>query len=343
MRSRVSQAGTPRISMATLIMVMISFLACFYVAGRLWQDAEIRSLLVGSIETNNGQGPGALSIDDTLKMFDCKGQQKRLAELEMELAAARTQGYVSKLKHPTTDNTTTTVRLHAVIGINTGFGQRSRRDSIRSTWMYTGAALKKLEVDKGMVIRFVVGRSPNKGDSLDRLIDAENSETKDFLILNNHVEEPEEFPRKAKFFFSVAVETWDADFYMKVDDDVFVKIDKLGEMLATHWDKPRVYVGCMKSGEVVTDSKQRWYEPEYWKFGDEKSYFRHAGGQMYGISKALAQYISINSAYLHVYQHEDVSVGSWMIGLDVEHVDERRLCCASPSNGAICATPNSRR
>jgi hypothetical protein len=29
--------------------------------------------------------------------------------------------------------------------------------------------------------------------------------------------------------------------------------DKLGTMLASHLKKPRVYVGCMKSGEVVSD------------------------------------------------------------------------------------------
>lgn len=51
-----------------------------------------------------------------------------------------------------------------------------------------------------------------------------------FCILFNvylqeeHVEVPEELATKAKNFFSVAVETWDADFYMKVDDDVLVNI-----------------------------------------------------------------------------------------------------------------------
>jgi hypothetical protein len=33
---------------------------------------------------------------------------------------------------------------------------------------------------------------------------------------------------------------------------------------------------------------------------------------------------------LHKYRNEDVSLGSWMIGLDVEYLDERRLCCGSP-------------
>ena len=33
---------------------------------------------------------------------------------------------------------------------------------------------------------------------------------------------------------------------------------------------------------------------------------------------------------MHKYTNEDVSFGSWLIGLDVEHVDERSLCCGTP-------------
>lgn len=33
---------------------------------------------------------------------------------------------------------------------------------------------------------------------------------------------------------------------------------------------------------------------------------------------------------LHKYANEDVSLGSWFIGLDVEHIDDRRICCGSP-------------
>jgi hypothetical protein len=38
------------------------------------------------------------------------------------------------------------------------------------------------------------------------------------------VEAPEERPRKMKSFFIHAVENWDADFYAKANDDVYVNI-----------------------------------------------------------------------------------------------------------------------
>lgn len=36
---------------------------------------------------------------------------------------------------------------------------------------------------------------------------------------------------------------------------------------------------------------------------------------------------------LRIYAHDDVSVGSWFIGADVKHVDERKFCCSSWSSG----------
>lgn len=36
---------------------------------------------------------------------------------------------------------------------------------------------------------------------------------------------------------------------------------------------------------------------------------------------------------LRTYAHDDVSAGSWFIGLDVKHVDEGKFCCASWSSG----------
>ncbi|KAL2558148.1 Hexosyltransferase [Forsythia ovata] len=61
-------------------------------------------------------------------------------------------------------------------------------------------------------------------------------------------------------------------------------------------------------------------------------YFRHASGEIFAISQALAQFISINRLFLHMYSHDDVSAGSWFIGLDVKHVDEGKFCCSSWSS-----------
>ncbi|GFZ06642.1 Galactosyltransferase family protein [Actinidia rufa] len=252
----------------------------------------------------------------------------------MELAKARQEGFISK---HSSDNsrTNTKKKILAVIGIITKFGRKNNRLAIRKAWMPTGAALKKLQDEKGVIVRFVIGRSANRGDSMDREIDSENGQSNDFIILKDHTEVPEEDPKKSKLFLIHAVEHWDAEFYVKVKDDVYINIDALGASLANHLDKPRVYIGCMKSGEVFSEPTHKWFEPDWWKFGDGKSYLRHASGEIYAISRALAQFVSINRSILRTYAHDDVSTGSWFIGLDVKHVDEGKFCCSSWSSEAL--------
>lgn len=324
-----------RSRISTLMLCMFATMASLYVAGRLWQDAENRVYLSKELDRVTGQGQSAISVDDTLKIIGCREQQKKLSALEMELVAARQEGFVTK--HLTeTNRISPKKRPLVVIGILTTFGRKNNRDAIRKAWMATGVALKKMEDQKGIIPRFVIGRSSNHGDDMDMAIDRENKQTNDFIILENHVEASEELPKKTKAFFTHASENWNAEFYAKVNDDVYINIDILGNTLATHMDKPRLYIGCMKSGEVFSEQSHRWYESDWWKFGDGKTYFRHASGEMFVISKALAKFVSINRSILRTYAHDDVSTGSWFIGLDVKHVDERKFCCSSWS-GAICA------
>ncbi|XP_027110152.1 hydroxyproline O-galactosyltransferase HPGT1 isoform X1 [Coffea eugenioides] len=340
MQTKVSNANRHsgiviRSRTSTMMLSMFATLASFYVAGRLWQDAEERVLLTKELDRITGQGHSAISVDDTLKIIACREQKKKLSALEMELVAARQEGFVSS--HLPEKNSISNKRPLVVIGILTGFSHKSKRDAIRKAWMGAGKVLKKIEDEKGIIARFVIGRSSNRGDSLDRSIDNENKETNDFLILENHVEALEEQPNKTKSFFAYAAENWDADFFAKINDDVYLNIDALGNTLAGYVDKPRVYVGCMKSGEVFSEQSHRWYEPDWWKFGDGKTYFRHASGEMFVVSKALAKFISINRSILRAYAHDDVTVGSWFIGSDVKYVDERKFCCSSWSTGAICS------
>lgn len=46
------------------------------------------------------------------------------------------------------------------------------------------------------------------------------------IIFQEHVEGYLELSAKTKTYFTTAVQLWDADFYVKVDDDVHVNIGK---------------------------------------------------------------------------------------------------------------------
>ncbi|XP_042480726.1 beta-1,6-galactosyltransferase GALT31A isoform X2 [Macadamia integrifolia] len=350
--SRHSKAGGVGVSTRWVtLLCILSFCLGVLVVDRLWATPDtIKPDKEGStVEKHQEQDPELVvncdKKDSSLHAGDILAQvsrthdvimnlDKTISSLEMQLAVARaaktgneegspmvTKPGVEQLERQ---------KVFYVMGIITAFSSRKRRDSIRETWMPQGDELRRLEKEKGIVIRFVIGHSATPGGVLDRAVDAEDEQRHDFLRLN-HVEGYHELSSKTQIYFSTAVAKWDADFYIKVDDDVHVNPGMIASTLAHHRSKPRVYIGCMKSGPVLSQKGVKYHEPEYWKFGEEgNKYFRHATGQLYAISKDLATYISVNRHALHKYANEDVSLGSWFIGLDVEHVDDRSLCCGTP-------------
>ncbi|GLT85300.1 hypothetical protein SLE2022_034930 [Rubroshorea leprosula] len=328
-RSKPLQTSKP-----SLLLAFFSCVAWLYIAGRLWQDAENRTLLANLLKKNSEQRPKVLTVEDKLMVLGCKDLERRIVEVEMELTLAKSQGYLKNQLQQS--GSLSEQKLLAVIGVYTGFGGRLTRNTFRGSWMPKGDALKKLE-ERGVVIRFVIGRSANRGDSLDRNIDEENRVTKDFLFLEGHEEAQEELPKKAKYFFITAFQNWDAEFYVKVDDNIDIDLEGLIGLLEKRRGQDGAYIGCMKSGEVVSEEGRPWYEPDWWKFGDEKSYFRHAAGSLIILSKNLVQYISVNSASLKSYAHDDISVGSWMMGVQATHIDDNRLCCSSIRQDKVCS------
>ncbi|KAL9266425.1 Hydroxyproline O-galactosyltransferase HPGT3-like protein [Drosera capensis] len=320
-RSKSSSSSSSS-SRSSLLLAFMACLAWLYVAGRLWQDAENRVVLTNLLSRTLDQRPKVSTVDDKLKMLGCKDLERRIAAAEMDLTLAKSQGYLgNQSKH---SGASSGKKFLAVIGVYTGFGSHLKRNMFRRSWMPTGDKLRKLE-EEGVIIRFVIGRSPNRGDSLDRGIDKENQRTQDFFILEGHEEAEEELPKKAKFFFSTAVQNWDAEFYVKVDDGIKLDLDGLIELLRKRQDQQDAYIGCMKSGEVIVEEGKQWYEPEWWKFGDQKLYFRHAAGPLLILSRSLAHYIFVNSVSLKTYAHDDISIGSWMIGLQATYIDDIRL------------------
>ncbi|CAI0379843.1 unnamed protein product [Linum tenue] len=328
----------------TLLLCIGCFCTGMLFSDRMWSVPEVNDMpgtkMVEDGKLNfvaEGCAPQNMVVDNNQPHVSPPNRtlDKTISSLEMELAAARAEQESMLNGSPISDNlkaseSTGKRKYLMVVGINTAFSSRKRRDSVRATWMPQGDKRKKLEEEKGIIMRFVIGHSATAGGILDRAIEAEDRKHGDFLRLE-HVEGYLELSAKTKTYFTTAVALWDAEFYVKVDDDIHVNIATLGATLSSHRSKPRVYIGCMKSGPVLAQKGVKYHEPEYWKFGEEgNKYFRHATGQIYALSNDLATYISINQHVLHKYTNEDVSLGSWLIGLDVEHIDDRRLCCGTP-------------
>ena len=67
-------------------------------------------------------------------------QQKKLSALETELAAAKQEGFTSKVLTEN-DGAHAKKRHLVVIGIMTRFGNKNNRDAVRKAWMGTGRIL----------------------------------------------------------------------------------------------------------------------------------------------------------------------------------------------------------
>ncbi|CAN1761976.1 Probable beta-1,3-galactosyltransferase 12 [Linum perenne] len=142
------------------------------------------------------------------------------------------------------------------VGIQTGFDSVDRRAALRETWFPSDPdGLLRLEQATGLAFRFVIGYSkdPKKMQQLQKEVE----KYRDFLIIDNE-EEYLKLPYKTLTFFKAAYKHFEAEYYVKADDDIYLRPDRLATLLAKERTHSRTYIGCMKKGPVITDPKLKW-------------------------------------------------------------------------------------
>lgn len=222
-------------------------------------------------------------------------------------------------------------KVLGVVGIQTGFGSVERRKALRETWFPTDPeGIFRLEQATGLAFRFVIGRTSDSRKMAE--LDKEIEKYKDFIRLDVE-EEYLKLTQKTLAFFKAVYILFDADFYVKADDDIYLRPDRLATLLAKDRTSPRTYLGCMKKGPVITDQKFKWFEPQGYLLGSE--YFYHAYGPIYALSgEVVASLAFARNDSFRFFSNEDVTVGAWMLGMNVNHEDNRDLCdpqCTSTS------------
>jgi len=101
--------------------------------------------------------------------------------------------------------------------------------------------------------------------------------------------------------------------------------DRLSLLLAKERSHPQTYIGCMKKGPVFTDPKLKWYEPQSFLLGSE--YFLHAYGPIYALSAdVVASLVALRNNSFRMFSNEDVTIGSWMLAMNVNHENTHALC-----------------
>ncbi|GLJ38607.1 hypothetical protein SUGI_0787180 [Cryptomeria japonica] len=217
------------------------------------------------------------------------------------------------------------------VGIQTGFDSVDRRRALRKTWLPSDQdGLLRLEEMTGLAFRFVIGQ---KNDATKmRELESEIKKYNDFLRVDTE-EDYHKLQYKTLAFFKAAFRLFDADYYVKADDDIYLRPDRLSTLLAKKRFSPRTYLGCMKKGPVFKDPNLKWYEPLGDMLGNE--YFIHAYGPIYVLSAEIVAGLAVlNNDSFRMFSNEDVTIGAWMLAMNVDHEDNRELCspqCTSTS------------
>ncbi|GAB4837105.1 hypothetical protein Ancab_002016 [Ancistrocladus abbreviatus] len=214
-------------------------------------------------------------------------------------------------------------KLLGFVGIQTGFSSADRRQALRSTWFPTDPDdLIRLEQSTGLAFRFVIGRS--KDAKKMAKLEKEVEMYKDFMLIDVE-EEYARLPYKTLAYFKAAFELFEADYYVKADDDIYLRPDRLATLLAKERSSSMTYIGCMKKGPVITDPKMKWFESQGHLIGNE--YFLHAYGPIYILSsEVVASLASLRNNSMRMFSNEDVTIGSWMLSMNVHHEDNRAIC-----------------
>ncbi|KAL8505732.1 hypothetical protein ACS0TY_016811 [Phlomoides rotata] len=232
----------------------------------------------------------------------------------------------------TSDSSPKRHKVMGFVGIQTGFGSAARRRSLRQTWFPSDRqGLQRLEESTGLVFRFIIGRTSDRSKMA--ALKKEVAQYDDFVLLDIE-EEYSKLPYKTLAFFKAAYALYESDFYVKADDDIYLRPDRLSLLLAKERPHSQTYLGCMKKGPVFTDPKLKWYEPLSNLLG--KEYFLHAYGPIYALSAdVVASLVVLRNDSFRMFSNEDVTIGSWMLAMNVNHEDSKLLCQAECTSSSI--------
>ncbi|VAH15359.1 unnamed protein product [Triticum turgidum subsp. durum] len=188
-------------------------------------------------------------------------------------------------------------KVLAVVGVHTELGSAARRAALRATWFPPNPeGVVSLEHGFGLSFRFVIARTKDKEKMAD--LQKEVDMYHDFLFID--ADEGKKPPEKMLAYFKAAYDMFHAEFYVKADDTIYLRPDRLAALLAKDRLHHRTYIGCMKKGPVVSDPNMKWYESSYGLLGNE--YFMHASGSLYALSSEVVGAIATtNNDRLVVY------------------------------------------
>ena len=189
--------------------------------------------------------------------------------------------------------------------------KREARNAIRQTWA-------RVQPTNTLVL-FIIGTGL-LDTAAKSLIIAENEVHRDIVVLEDFKESYIKLTQKVLETMKWMTQNIEFNYFMKVDDDTFVRLDMVLKHLASK-SKERLYWGYFKHRSPIS-RRGKWAEPKQYICD---RYVSYALGGGYIISKDLVEYIATNSQRLQMFRNEDVAIGTWLAPLEVIRTHDKRF------------------
>ena len=199
----------------------------------------------------------------------------------------------------------------------------TRRTAIRGTWLYNFRT-----ADIKVMPKFLVGTKKLSRSTIGNLTQ-ENAMFHDILFLPDLEDAYSNLSLKVLLGLKWAWQNTSFDFVLKADDDSYVQIDKLGELLQKLQCEDRLYWGFFM-GYAFPEPTGRWAERRWFNC---PHYLPYAMGGGYVLSRKVVEILMRFPDRLKMYNNEDVTVGSWLAPFRLTRKHDLRFDVESLSRG----------
>ena len=177
------------------------------------------------------------------------------------------------------------------------------RNTIRMTWA-------KAKPNNTQVL-FVLGLGSLDNKTKDAMY-KEKFAQNDIIFLPDFTESYEKLTEKVAGTMKWVYENLEFDYFVKVDDDTYLRLDMLLKHLSNK-SKTQFYEGYFSHRAPIL-KKGKWAEPGNYICD---KYVSYALGRGYILSNDLVEFVAVNYEKLKKFKNEDVSVGTWLASLQV--------------------------
>ena len=210
---------------------------------------------------------------------------------------------------------------HLVVFVMSAPSHQDSRNLIRQTWA--------LNLPKDTFVYFVIGTGSVSAAEKKSLI-IEDSKYKDLVLLKEFSESYFSLTEKLIETLKWADENLKLDYFMKVDEDTFVRLDEVVKELNSK-PKKLVYWGFF-DGRAHVKKTGKWAEKDF-VLCDR--YLPYALGGGYVLSHDLVHYLAINSDMFQLLNNEDVSLGMWLAPLKIQRIHDPNFNTEFKSRGCF--------